>query len=86
MKDIEPVVKVLTYGATKYERDNWKHVENGEHRYLAAALRHIAAYQSGEQYDKETNESHLAHAICCLIFLLANRTTPAGGGANNTGR
>jgi len=70
MKGFEPVVRVLTYGATKYERDNWKYVQNGEHRYLAAALRHLAAYQSGERTDQETGESHLAHAICCLIFLL----------------
>ena len=73
MKGFEPVIRVLTYGAAKYERDNWKHVENGETRYLAAALRHLAAYQSGESKDEETGESHLAHAICCLVFMLANK-------------
>jgi len=72
MKGFEPVIKVLTYGAQKYARDNWKYVENGETRYLAAALRHLSAYQSGEKTDIETGESHLAHAICCLIFLLAS--------------
>jgi len=73
MKGFEPVIRVLTYGAAKYERDNWKYVENGETRYLAAALRHLAAYQSGESKDEETGESHLAHAICCLVFMLANK-------------
>jgi len=64
---IEDVVKVLTYGAKKYDRDNWHKVD--KNRYFAAALRHITAYQRGEKTDSETGLSHLAHAQCCLIFL-----------------
>lgn len=76
MKGFEPVIRVLTYGAKKYERDNWRYVENGETRYLAAALRHLAAYQDGEHEDNETGESHIAHAICCLVFLLVGIEMP----------
>lgn len=39
-------------------------------RLIDAALRHIHAFNAGEDYDTETGISHLAHARCCLAFLL----------------
>ena len=71
MSALNSVVSVLMFGAKKYGRDNWREVPDGERRYYAAAQRHMTAYQAGETYDKETGEPHLAHAMCCLIFLLA---------------
>lgn len=67
---LESVAKVLTFGAEKYEIDNWKHVSNGEYRYRNAALRHINDYIKGEKTDPESGCNHLAHAICCLMFIL----------------
>ncbi len=64
------VARVLTFGAEKYGRDNWRQVENAETRYLDAALRHINAYQRGEAVDPESGGSHLAHAVCSLMFML----------------
>lgn len=64
------VARVLTFGAEKYGRGNWRQVENAETRYLDAALRHINAYQRGEAADPESGESHLAHAVCSLMFVL----------------
>ena len=64
------VARVLTFGAEKYGRDNWRQVENAGARYLDAALRHINAYQRGEAADPESGESHLAHAVCSLMFML----------------
>lgn len=64
------VAGVLTFGAQKYGRDNWHQVENLETRYMDAALRHINAYQRGEQLDPESGENHLAHAVCSLMFIL----------------
>jgi hypothetical protein len=64
---LDEVVKVLTYGANKYDRFNWEKVE--DIRYQAAALRHISAYMQGEKYDPETGINHLAHAVCSLLFL-----------------
>lgn len=64
---LDEVVKVLTYGADKYDRFNWEKVER--HRYEAAALRHMSAYMQGEKYDPETGINHLAHAMCSLLFL-----------------
>lgn len=69
-RGLDDVVRVLTYGATKYGPDNWRNVERAEERYPAAALRHISAYMQGEPYDRETGISHLAHAICSLLFVL----------------
>ena len=63
------VVDVLTFGADKYTDDGWKHVPDGERRYFAALMRHLAAYQSGELVDEESGLSHLDHAGCCLMFL-----------------
>lgn len=65
---LDEVVKVLTHGASKYDRFNWEHVE--DIRYQAAALRHISSYMQGEKYDPETGINHLAHAICSLMFLV----------------
>ncbi len=65
---IDEVVKVLTYGANKYNRFNWQYVER--HRYEAATMRHLSAYFQGEKQDPETGISHLAHAMCSLIFLM----------------
>lgn len=65
----EEVAKVLEFGARKYAPDNWKKVPDGKRRYLAALGRHVNAYKRGEQCDPETGLHHLAHAICCAMFL-----------------
>jgi hypothetical protein len=67
---LSDVVDVLTFGATKYAPDNWQHVPQPRSRYLAACMRHLVSYQTGEALDRETGKHHLAHAICCLVFLL----------------
>lgn len=64
------LAKVLTFGAKKYSPNNWKKIENIEERYTAAALRHIQAFMSGEIEDEESGLHHLAHAMCCLSFIL----------------
>jgi len=67
---IREVIEILTFGAEKYEDDNWKRVPEGKTRYYDAAMRHITAWQDGEKRDPESGKSHLAHAICNIIFLL----------------
>ena len=57
---MEEVVKVLGFGAQKYDRDNWRKVDNAKQRYQAAAFRHMAAYASGQHKDPETGLSHMA--------------------------
>lgn len=69
LKLLEGMVRVLTFGAKKYARDNWKKVPGGRDRYFAALQRHLAAWQSGEIIDPESGENHLDHALCNLYFL-----------------
>ena len=69
-KAIMEVAKVLTFGAEKYDAENWRKLDDLQNRYTAGALRHIFAHMDGEQLDPETNLSHLAHALCCLLFKL----------------
>jgi Domain of unknown function (DUF5664) len=66
---LEETVKVLTFGAQKYERNNWIHVDDGVRRYFDALQRHLWAWKKGEQLDPESGLHHLAHAMCCLMFL-----------------
>ncbi len=68
---LKEVVEVLTYGAKKYAPDNWKKVPDARRRYIDAGFRHFTAYASGETRDIETGKHHLAHAICCLLYLVA---------------
>jgi hypothetical protein len=75
---LESVVRVLMAGEKKYSRPNWQTVVP-HRRYFAAMLRHIAQYQDGEAKDTETGESHLAHAVACLMFLLWHEKHSAFG-------
>lgn len=67
---MESVTRVLEFGGAKYGEWNWEHVADGERRYYAAALRHIAAHNGGELNDAESGLPHLAHALCCVLFLI----------------
>lgn len=64
------VAKVLTFGAQKYDEENWRKLDRLQERYTSGALRHIFAHMDGEQLDPESGISHLAHALCCLLFKL----------------
>ena len=66
---LEAMVEILTFGAEKYEPDNWKRVPDAKRRYFDALNRHLWAWKKGEQDDPETGKNHLAHALCCLMFL-----------------
>ena len=67
---VNQVVQVLEYGSKKYADNNWQKVPNHRTRYYDAAMRHIDAWFNGSLKDDETGLHHLAHAICCLMFLM----------------
>tara|TARA_B110000285_G_scaffold225518_1_gene283888 strand:- start:619 stop:1005 length:387 start_codon:yes stop_codon:yes gene_type:complete len=69
-KALFEVAKVLTFGAEKYAEENWRVVPDAQNRYASASLRHMFSHIDGEELDQETDLSHLAHAICCLLFKL----------------
>ena len=64
------VVAVLGFGAQKYAPNQWQDVPEAKTRYADAALRHLTAWMCGEQLDPESKLPHLAHAVCCLLFLI----------------
>jgi len=68
--EVGQVVGVLTFGAAKYADDNWQKVPDARRRYFAAAMRHLTAWWEGERIDPESGRHHLAHATCCVLFLL----------------
>lgn len=70
---VNEVIKVLMYGKAKYGEDNWKHLDNAKIRYYDAGCRHRNDFMAGEARDQESNLYHLAHSICCDIFLLYNQ-------------
>ena len=74
---LDEIVKVLGFGAEKYGRHNWRQGMRWS-RLHGAALRHLTKHLNGESLDEETNISHLAHAACCLMFLLEYELTGKG--------
>jgi hypothetical protein len=66
---MEAIAEVLTFGAAKYDDNNWCRGARWG-RYYSALLRHLFAWWRGEDLDRETGLSHLAHAGCCLVFLM----------------
>jgi hypothetical protein len=59
------LARVREFGNKKYERNNWKKGFKVT-RSLAAALRHIFQFLSGETLDPESGLSHLGHAIASI--------------------
>ena len=69
-KEVEETVEIMTFGSEKYEDFNWQHVRPFKTRYFGALIRHLTAWFLGEKLDSESGKSHLAHAGCCLLFLM----------------
>ena len=66
---LEEEALVLAHGAEKYGMNNWRK-GMAFSRLADACLRHVYAFLDGEDKDEESGLSHLAHARCCLGFLL----------------
>lgn len=64
------VAEVLRLGALKYSDDNWRRVPDWRKRYADAALRHVFGWLAGQEKDGETGCHALAHAVCCLLYLV----------------
>jgi len=65
---LEDMVRVLEFGATKYDDHNWKKgLKSTE--VCESLLRHVFAFMRGEDIDKESGESHIGHILCNAMFL-----------------
>lgn len=63
--------EVLTFGAKKYEVNNWKKLPYKElWRVQDSLLRHTMSYLDGEYIDEESGLEHLKHIACNVMFLL----------------
>lgn len=74
---LREIAAVLAMGAEKYDAHNWRR-GFAYSRLIAAALRHLFAWVGGENKDPESGKSHLAHAACCLMFLITFEQTRTG--------
>lgn len=60
--------KVLTKGSEKYAERNWE-LGMRWSKVIASLKRHLEAFESGEDFDKETGLLHTAHIMCNAAFL-----------------
>lgn len=71
IESVEEIIKVLEFGATKYDDWNWATGEGFKYtRVFNATMRHLWAWFKGEDNDPETGLSHWAHAGCNVLFML----------------
>lgn len=74
---LDSIAQILTYGAKKYGDRNWERGMKWS-RPFGALMRHLWAWWRGEAADTETGKSHLWHAGCCLMFLIAYEARTLG--------
>ena len=69
LKSLESVVRVMEFGANKYDRDNWK--KPMDLKTIEDSLtRHLVAINNGELIDEESGELHMGHIGANVIFWL----------------
>jgi hypothetical protein len=67
-KALEPLVKVLQFGANKYDDYNW-HKGLPYREVCESMMRHLLAFMQGEDFDPESRQSHLGHIMANAMFL-----------------
>ena len=69
VRPLESVASIYTYGAGKYDDNNWRDgIQWG--RVFGATMRHLWAFWRGEDLDDESGLPHLAHAAFGCLTLL----------------
>ena len=67
-KALEPMMDVLSFGASKYDDNNWK--KGLDWVGITESLqRHMNAFVDGEDNDPESKLSHVGHILCNAMFL-----------------
>lgn len=66
---VEGVAKVLTFGAKKYDAQNWRKGMSWS-RCIGSLKRHLNEFEKGINVDEETGFKHLEHLACNVAFLI----------------
>lgn len=61
---------VMALGAEKYGAFNWQDNPVDATTYYSAAMRHLMSWFAGEDNDRESGASHLAHVRACMGILI----------------
>jgi len=75
------IAKIFTYGAKppKYSEHNYKLGKGLDwDRMYSACLRHLNAWNDGEDIDRESGKPHLWHAGCCIMMLIDQTESKVG--------
>lgn len=64
------VALVLRLGGEKYGFWNWRKSKVECQTYVGAIHRHLDAWQSGEDLDPESGQSHLAHVAASIAIMM----------------
>lgn len=67
---LEQLVGVYTYGAQKYDDDNWRKGLKWRKDVFACILRHVWKWFRGEKFDNESGLHHLSHAAWNCFTLI----------------
>jgi hypothetical protein len=64
---LEPLVRVMEYGAVKYAPENWKKGLDNK-AVLESLMRHLVKLMDGEKYDQESGLQHIGHIMANAMF------------------
>jgi len=67
-ESVKPLADGMTYGATKYSRDNWKQKCDDPKQHIQSAFRHLIAIASGEEIDPESGVRHSGLVMCNMMM------------------
>lgn len=65
---VEPLAKVLMFGAKKYAPNNWRKGLPYT-KVIESLLRHVFKVLNGEVVDEESGIEHTGHIMCNAMFL-----------------
>ena len=68
LSSFEPMIRVLEFGAKKYEKDQWKKGFPIRQIYNSL-IRHMIAFMNGEDNDPESGLPHIGHIQCNIMFM-----------------
>lgn len=63
-----PMINVLSYGASKYDRNNWAKACPKRLDLMDSLMRHSMKIIAGESVDPESGLPHIGHLMCNAMF------------------